>query len=330
MRRVIALELVGLKKLDCDLYNEDGEIIYRKGTEFTPETFMMLTHSKVFKRDEEQLVNDPAKVTTKQEYEEIQITDKYIITEPKRKVEESEIKSVFSNEKKAKLIKGIKEILKAAVNKEPINLQICKDATNVILDEVNDKFKTIDNLEQMRVQDLYTFSHGINVSILCAIVGMELGFNENKIKDLTFAAFLHDVGKMQVNNKILYKPGTLTPEEMKEIKNHAQYGNDFIIKHLNLPEPIAQAALSHHERWEGQGYPNGLVGNQIPEFAQIVAVADVYDALVSEKIYRGPVQSIEAMRVLLTEEAKSFNPKILNKFVYMAVIKTDSGASCLL
>lgn len=330
MRRVIALELVGLKKVDCDLYNEEGKVIYNKGTEFTPEIFMMLTHSNIFKRDEEPLVLDKPAKSPQSQLDEVKLTEQFVFNEPKNTTESTGVKSVFNDEKKGKLIKGIKEILRGVVDKEKVDIQLCKDATEVILEEVSTKFKNIANFEEIRVNDYYTFSHGINVSILSAITGMEMGYNDVKVKDLTFSAFLHDIGKLLVPKEILFKPGQLKPEEMQAVKKHAELGYDFIINHLNLPEAVAKVALSHHERWEGQGYPHGLKGSEISEFAQIVGIADVYDALVSEKIYKGPVQSIEAMRILLTEEAKSFNPKILNKFVYMAVIKSDSGASCLL
>ncbi|OGI04495.1 MAG: hypothetical protein A2Y25_06060 [Candidatus Melainabacteria bacterium GWF2_37_15] len=318
MRRVIALELVGLKKLDCDLYNEEGSIIYNKGTEFTPEIFMMLTHSKIFKRDEEHLVLPASPI----ESQKLIIGKDYEILE--KKPQPSEFKSIIDEDKKENLIKGVKDVLQCAVEKTPVKIQTCIEATEIILDEVSNKLEKINNLNELRIHDYYTFSHNINVAIISAIIGKELGFSESKLKDLVFSALLHDVGKMQIPREILYKPGSLTPDEMQTIKKHVEYGYEFIIKTLNLPDAVGKVALSHHERWEGHGYPYGLKGNQISEFSQIVAVADVYDALVSEKVYRGPVESIEAMRILLTEEASSFNSKILNKFVYMAVIKSET------
>lgn len=326
MRRVIALELVGLKKLDCDLYDEEGKIIYNKGTEFTPEIFMMLTHSKVFKRDEEQLTREE----TVPEWPKLSIGENFEVSEPLSTEETSEFKSVFNEQRKDTLVNGVRQLLQGVIDQTPIKLQTCIDATEIILEEVYEKFDKVNNFGELRVYDYYTFSHSINVAILSTIIGTELGYNESKLKDLTFSAFLHDIGKLQVPKEILYKPQGLSPEEMNLVKQHTQFGSDFITNKLKLPDTVAKAALSHHERWEGQGYPHGLKGNAISEFAQVIAIADVYDALISEKVYRGPVQSIEAIRVLLTEEAKSFNPKILNKFVYLAVIKSETGANSLI
>ncbi|HSA06301.1 MAG TPA: HD-GYP domain-containing protein [Candidatus Gastranaerophilales bacterium] len=367
MRQVIALELVGLKKLDCDLYDENGKIIYRRGTEFTPEIFMMLSYTKLFKRDEESLVLNNVEILEeeikkpKRSYypdEEEQISKKpklpdtdYDISQNRRsgdvkrsiahtnsleqtfdiikKIEppniekDKEFKSVIDEEKKQTLIKGVKEILYGALNAIPVGAQPCMEVTDNILNEVYTKLRAVNNFNELRVHDYYTFSHSLNVAIISAVIGRELGFNENKLKDLTFSAFLHDIGKMRVPKNILYKPGMLTLEEMQIIKKHSQLGYDYIVETLGLPKELAKPALEHHERWEGTGYPNGLKGNQISEFAQIVAIADVYDAMVSEKIYRGSVKSIDAMRIMLTEESKSFNPLIVNKFVYMAVIKAD-------
>lgn len=324
MRRVIALELVGLKKLGCDLYDEFGNIVYKKGTDFTAEIFMQLSHSKIFKRDEEPLEFLEAAPLTVNSDPEVKIPEPMILKE------KTEYKSVVTDDRKEKLVNSVKDVLYSAINKTPLKLRTCVDATEIILEEVYDKLQKVNNFEELRIHDYYTFSHSINVAIISAIIGKEIGFNENKVKDLTFSAFIHDIGKMQVPKSILYKPGPLTPEETNIIQKHSEYGYDFATKHLNLPEELSRVALEHHERWEGNGYPNRLKGDQISKYAQIVAIADVYDALVSEKIYKGSMQSIEAIKTLLTEEEKSFNPEILNKFVYMAVIRKEKDIQSLL
>lgn len=379
MRRVIALELVGLKKLACDLYDENGNVVYKKETEFTPEIFMMLSQTKIFKRDEENITDkEPESTDKKKKYftesgnsnsqdsqnktnsvenEKTKLTPpslrkdfnniskapaslgkptskiqeelkkarahKVKISEPLNKPEIAEFKSVVAESSKNNLLNNVKEVLHSALNETPLSLDPCLMATDTILNEVYTKLRSVDRVDELRIHDYYTFTHSLNVAIISAVIGRELGFNENKVKDLTFSAFLHDVGKMKIPKEIIYKPGKLTPEEMQLVRRHSELGYKFIKTHLGLPEKLARPALEHHERWEGQGYPQGLKGKQIAEFSQIIAIADVYDALVSEKIYKGSIKAVDAMKVMLTEESRSFNPEFLNKFIYMSALNKN-------
>ena len=220
-----------------------------------------------------------------------------------------------------KLIDNVKEILKAIESGIPPKASICLDATKSICEEVYEKCDKVSNIGQLRVHDYYTYSHSINTAVISAIIGREMGFHEDKVRDLTLAGLLHDVGKIKIPQRILYKSDKLTPEEFTLVKNHSLLGYEFIINDMKLPVHIAKGALEHHERWHGDGYPNGLKGKEISEFGQIIGIADVFDALISEKIYRNSVQSNDAVRIMLTEEAKSFNPEIFHKFAFLTVVK---------
>ncbi|MEI8389349.1 MAG: HD-GYP domain-containing protein [bacterium] len=314
MRRIIALELVGLQKLDCDLYDENGNTIYEKGTDFTPELLMRFSHAKIFKRDEQDYIDQKT----------VMVIEKPTIQdppEPKSISEKAEYKTVVNVEKVEKLIDNVKEILKAIESGIPPKASVCQDATMSICDEVYEKCDKVANIGELRVHDFYTYSHSINTAVISAIIGREMGFHENKVKDLTFSALLHDIGKIKIPQRILYKPDKLTQEEFTLIKDHSVLGYDYIINEMKLPEIIAKGALEHHEKWNGDGYPNKLKGKEISEFGQIIGIADVFDALISEKIYRNSVLSNEAIRIMLTEESKSFNPEIFHKFAFLAVVK---------
>jgi len=314
MRRVIALELVGLQKLDCDLYNESGKIIYEKGTNFTPELLMKLSHAKIFKRDEQEYTEEKA-VTT------LEKKEASTPPEPQNIPEKAEYKTVLNAEKVEKLIDNVKEILKAIEEGIPPKTSICMEATKSICEEVYEKCDKVSNIGELRIHDYYTYTHSINTAVISAIIGREMGFNEDKVRDLTLAALLHDIGKIRIPQRILYKPDKLTLDEFTLVKNHSLLGYDFIINEMKLPEIIARGALEHHERWHGDGYPRGLKGKEISEFAQIIGIADVFDALISEKIYKNSVPSNDAVRIMLTEEAKSFNPEMFHKFAFLTVVK---------
>lgn len=317
MRRVIALELVGLEKLDCDLYDENGNIVYEKGTAFTQELLIKLSHARIYKRDEEEQISKnevPCDVKTEQR-------PLPPAPEPENIPEKAEYKSIIETDTVRMLVNNASEILASIEAGISPDTSMCLETAKAIMNEVYQKCDTATHIGNLRINDYYTFTHSINTAVISAIIGREMGFHENKVKDLTMAALLHDIGKMHIPKNILYKQGKLTPEEFTLIKNHSVLGYNFIINEIKLPDYIAKGALEHHERWNGDGYPNKLKGKEISEFGQIIGVADVFDALVSEKIYKGAVQSNDAIRIMLTEEAKSFNPDIFHKFAYMAVVK---------
>ena len=138
--------------------------------------------------------------------------------------------------------------------------------------------------------------------------------------NIPLASALHDIGKIAIDEKILNKPGRLTPEEVEIVKEHAVIGSDMLRKLENFnTEPLLQTAYSiarwHHERWDGCGYPDGLKENEIPIEAQIVSLADVYDALTSERCYKRAYPHKQAVQMILNGECGAFNPILLECFV---------------
>ena len=134
--------------------------------------------------------------------------------------------------------------------------------------------------------------------------------------NIPLASALHDIGKIAIDEKILNKPGRLTPEEFAQMKRHTTYGADMLRKLENFQdEPLLQTAYEiarwHHERWDGKGYPDGLKGDEIPICAQIVSMADVYDALTSERCYKKAFPHERAMQMILNGECGTFNPLLL-------------------
>lgn len=141
------------------------------------------------------------------------------------------------------------------------------------------------------------------------------------IETLYKTAPLHDIGKVGVPDRILLKPGRLTPEEFEEMKRHTIYGRDTIIaaeKTMEAPESFLltarDIAYSHHEKWDGSGYPEGLAGNAIPLPARLMAIADVYDALISKRIYKDAMVHEEAVKIIESGAGVHFDPAVVNAF----------------
>jgi len=130
---------------------------------------------------------------------------------------------------------------------------------------------------------------------------------------------------MKVSKAILNKPAKLTPEEFNEMKNHTIYGYKIIKEEMKLGDDIARVALEHQEKYSGLGYPSGLKGKEIHLNAQVAAICDVYDALVSERVYKKGMPSHEAIKIMLSEGSRSFNPFMLYKFVYLANFKDTTN-----
>ncbi|NLK98440.1 HD-GYP domain-containing protein [Defluviitalea saccharophila] len=140
-------------------------------------------------------------------------------------------------------------------------------------------------LHNLRMVDDYTYTHSVNVSLLCNIFGQWLGLRGEDLKNITVAGLIHDIGKTKVDIEILNKPGKLNDDEFEHIKKHTVYGFRMVEKQ-NIDKNIKMAVLMHHEKYDGSGYPLGAKGDQINDFAKIVAISDIYDAMTSNRSYR--------------------------------------------
>jgi putative two-component system response regulator len=190
-------------------------------------------------------------------------------------------------------------------------------------------------------RDEQTGYHVVRVGKYAAVIGRQLGMDEKKVESLELAAQLHDVGKIGVSDAILLKPGKLDPDEFAQMQKHCAFGKTIIQpladnewqllrKHAEIGKhimsisssPIMQLAaviaLTHHERWDGSGYPLGLAGKDIPIEGRITAVADVYDALTSSRPYKPALSHQESLRILKEACGSQFDPTVLDAFLACA------------
>ena len=155
--------------------------------------------------------------------------------------------------------------------------------------------------------------HIRRVQLYAAALARGLGMSENEIQGVKTAALLHDIGKLAVPEHILSKPGPLTPEEFQKIRAHPKVGAD-IVSSVPFPYPVAPLILSHHERWDGKGYPAGLKGEEIPLGARILSVVDYFDALMAERPYHKAMTSDAAIGLLQQEAGKGLDPQVVSLF----------------
>lgn len=161
----------------------------------------------------------------------------------------------------------------------------------------------------IEVKDIYTEGHAQRVREYSIALATELGLSEESIHNIGTAGILHDVGKIGIPTEILTKTGKLTKEEYEIIKMHPTYSKK-ILENISGFSNVVDYAYYHHERYDGLGYPEGLCGDRIPFEAQIIQLADSYDAMTSQRSYRKALDEIEALKIIENESGKQFNPNI--------------------
>ncbi len=175
--------------------------------------------------------------------------------------------------------------------------------------------KTLSSLAHtVEVRDRHTQGHSERVARNAMVLGREVGFSERHLELLYWSALLHDLGKIAIPDYILLKDGPLTKREYDEVKQHPVYGAELLSSLSSEFAPIAEIVRSHHERWDGLGYPNGTRGGAIPLMSRIISIVDVFEALTSERPYRKPMTTEEALEFVLEATGQQFDPTLVQVF----------------
>ncbi len=183
-------------------------------------------------------------------------------------------------------------------------------------------------LQNMREYDDSVFTHCVGVSMVCNIFAQWLGWSSEDVETATLSGLLHDIGKIQTPEDILKKPGKLTKDEYEIMKRHTVDGYQFLKNHNVAPE-ICNAALMHHERCDGTGYPLRLSADKISKFAKLVSIADVFDAMTAARVYRGPMCPFTVIDLFEQEGFEKYDVSFILPFLENVVI-TYISFSCLL
>lgn len=181
--------------------------------------------------------------------------------------------------------------------------------------ELIDTVGVINHLHMVRRTDDYTFHHSINVAVICGVLGRWLGFTGDKLQGVILAGLLHDVGKTQIPLEILNKPDKLTDSEMKIMQQHTVHGFNLLKKLPDISPEVVMATMQHHEKIDGTGYPLGLKDSDIHEFSRVVAIADIYDAMTSDRVYHKKVTPFEVVEIITDEMYKKLDPKVCTVFL---------------
>ena len=284
-------------RLAKTIFNSDGGILLSKGIELK-ESFI------------QKLVNQG-------------ITDIYVEDEISG---DMEVRDVVRETTRNDARRLITNLMSNYLFSNSIDVDEIKKTVNRIVDELLSQKDILFNLTDIKSVDDYTFQHCVNVSILSLITGIELGFDMERLRELGTGAILHDIGKLFIPKTILQKPSQLTVEEFEEIKKHTVLGYELLKKNERISLSSAFISFGHHERYDGSGYPLQLKGDNIHIFARIVAIADVYDALTSDRVYRKKLRANEVFEYITSLGIHHFDPKVIEGFVkHVSVYPVGTG-----
>lgn len=291
MRIIRVDELTEGMVIGRTIYGSNDEILLTRGTTLKSSLIEAIRHSKidrVFIDDE--FSNDIEPVE--------------IINEEFRNNTVKKIKSFFTIPAEKMNDKVIE-----AFNKDVVVM------IQDIIEQILRNREAVVNLVSLKCHNDYTFQHSVNVAVIAAVVGVELDYNRQQLADLAKGAMFHDIGKMLISQEILNKPGKLTADEYDIIKQHPMLGFNFAKTGLNLPASSLVCIMQHHERADGEGYPFGKTGEGIHRNAQIIAVADVFDAMTSDKVYHDAALPGEAIEYIMGNSDIHFSAEIVDIFL---------------
>ena len=312
-----------------DVYTTDDKLVIPEGTVLTEEIIKSLKEYGIFairiKVDEEDegtpLENDSEEEETKETVEtpkrRTQEEQQNYLRQIKESKEFEEFHSAFIDS-----VDNLKSLFNKVVmhNEEIDSKAILEDVENVV-DKGRNGIHILDMLQCMRGYDDVTYVHSVNVAMLSNMIGRTVypDISKEELDILTLSGLLHDIGKMMVPDNIIQKNGRLTLPEYNVVKTHVLFGNNILKGLKNLDPRVAEVAMRHHERCDGTGYPGGYRREQIEPFARIVAIADTYDAMTSDRVYRAALCPFDVIHMFEREGIVKFDVEFLLPFLEKAV-----------
>lgn len=304
MRRISTSELVPGMVTAEDVYNYTNQLLIPRGT--------VLSDKSITKLEFYSIINIRVEDGVSQEYlRKPQFSEDVSYSERiKNSPEYITFKARFEEEvpKFSKLLDSV------ALNKRPLNLDELLSFTLNLMKSDSGYLNVFDMLHNLRHYDDMTYVHSINVALMCNVFARWLHMTPEETKIATLCGLLHDIGKVAVPVDIIKKPGKLTESEYTIVKKHTIEGYN-ALRLQNAPEPIMNAALMHHERCDGTGYPFGIKNAKIDTFAKMVAIVDVYDAMTSARIYRGPMCPFKVVDIFENEGLQKYDTRFIMTFL---------------
>ena len=304
MRRVNTQDLVPGMITAEDVYTFNNQLILPRG--------LVLTDTTITKLEFYSIINVRVEDEMSQEYLDNPEADEDISYSEriKKSPQFLEFKERFDNE-----VPKFQALIDS-VSKEgkELNVDTMLNCVDVILENDDGYLNVFDMLHNMRQYDDMTYVHSINVALICNVFARWLKMSDEETRLATICGLLHDIGKISIPDIIIKKPAKLTQDEFAIVKKHALEGYN-ILRRFDISEHIMNAALMHHERCDGSGYPFGIRNSKIDTYAKLVAIADVYDAMTSARVYRGPMCPFKVIEIFENEGLQKYDTRFIMTFL---------------
>ncbi len=275
--------------IDQSIIDKTGRILIARGTvldDYLIDALLKLGITGIYIREGEE---DPEKETS--------ISPATLQTIEKLKVPER-AKVTLSESVKARVSEGIQYLYSNTSSDS-----FADTANNIagdLMKAITDNDDIAIDINTLKVSDEYTFKHSVDVATIAMVIAKKHGMNEKEVYEIGVSGLLHDLGKSQIPNEILNKAGRLTEEEFAVMKQHPLLGYKILITKKEVPPAVTLGVLQHHEKINGQGYPLGLKSEHICSYARILSVADIYDALVTERPYKKAFSQRDAIEIIMS------------------------------
>ena len=304
MHKITTAKLVPGMIIARDVYSLDDKFVLPEGVTLTDHTITRLafyTIPYVYIKDEAELGSKA-------------VPEKTVETSHSAYVKNSVEFQKFSAEFKED-VTHFKSIVNDVVERNaPLDVDLLLHDTLSLLDTARGNIHVFDMLHNLRQYDDLTYTHGLNVALICNVLASWLKLKPEEVELATLCGLLHDIGKLKIPEQIIKKPDRLTDQEYSIIKRHPLEGYK-ILKKCNVNMHIMNAALMHHERCDGKGYPLGLPAEKIDMYAKIVSIADVYDAMTAARVYRGPLCPFKVIEIFENEGLQKYDTKFIMTFL---------------
>jgi len=223
---------------------------------------------------------------------------------------EAEINKDFAN-----TVESFKNVFMSAKFGQKIIVDEFKTSVKPLVNNIINNDNILGNLRSIKLNDAYTYKHSINVGLVSTMIGKWLGYNENDLADLVIAGMLHDIGKSKVPSSIIDKKGPLNNGEFEIIQSHVDFGFEVLSATEGINENIKLGVRHHHERFGGGGYQLGLKGENIHEFGRIIAIADIFDAMTSDRSYKSKISPFKVAEYIRELSFDHLDPRITGVFL---------------